>query len=434
MFLPFIIHIPLLLFLAVYFKRKFPGSELNNYYWPSLLLKILAGLVIGLLYKYYYTYGGDTYLYFRSSGYLTDLLLTHPKQYLEVLAGDEMTETLKQDLEVWQQPRALFFCKILSLINLVTFSSYWITAAYLSLFSFLGLWYLGNYLLKRYKLAPFEVVLAFFFLPSFVLWSSGLLKESVVVGCICLTVYLFLQWIDNKKFSFPALLLFLLFTAAGAGIKFYFFLVLLPVMAGWSLIHFLPPASPLEQKPWASLLIPLLLILFSAVPLLMLPSLLQYFLKIIYISYTHILQASGPSGTFTFNDFSPSLSSLIRNFPLAIITGLFRPFVWEAWTFPALVVGMENLLLSLLVAAQAFRHVRQKNLKLPPVVVAALTYIIVMAALMAFIAPNWGTLSRYKTGYLMFFTLLVVHRNPFLEFIARKFNRVKTVQQTENEK
>ena len=47
-------------------------SSVKNFFWPALILKLLAGLCLGLLYRYYYN-GGDTFMYFEEGAKLSAL-------------------------------------------------------------------------------------------------------------------------------------------------------------------------------------------------------------------------------------------------------------------------------------------------------------------------------------------------------------------------
>ena len=65
--IPYLLHVPLVALLAYGLYRKYRGSPLRRYFFPALAMKLAAGVVLGLLYTYHYTYGGDTFLFHREA-------------------------------------------------------------------------------------------------------------------------------------------------------------------------------------------------------------------------------------------------------------------------------------------------------------------------------------------------------------------------------
>ena len=95
------------------------------------------------------------------------------------------------------------------------------------------------------------------------------------------------------------------------------------------------------------------------------------------------------------------------NAPIALFSGLFRPFIFESANLLQYLVAIENLSVLVLLIIGTLK-LRFRVLFHNPYVIAALIYIVSLAILLAYATPNFGTLSRYKAGYWPFFALLAL--------------------------
>jgi hypothetical protein len=134
------------------------------------------------------------------------------------------------------------------------------------------------------------------------------------------------------------------------------------------------------------------------------------------------LAASTSENVIHFTQLQPTFISLVKNAPLAIVSGLFRPFVWEGNSLFQYFTGAENLfiLFTSLIALLLFRQIPvSTNPQVYLLFVAAILYILLLATLLAFSAPNFGALARYKVGFLPFLLYLITWA---MSFIFKKLN------------
>jgi hypothetical protein len=416
--LPFIIHIPTLFLIGILLKKRYKDEPLKRFFWPALLLKLAAGIVLGLLYIFYYQGQGDTFIFDQYANVLSDLFFTNPTEYLKVVFLNYIPET--ENLQfLFIDPRLIAFSKIVSLLNIISFGSYWITSLYLSLFSFLGTWILANYLVKIFKTSKGATTFAFLFFPSFVFWSSGLMKEAFVIGSICFIVAITLKYIHLKKINFLNAFFVLLITYCSWQIKFYYLLVLLPTLLSYLIIcrtGYLPLFNSNLRKMIGFLFI-FSLITFLAI--LIHPTLsIDYLIAALYESYSLMLYTSKTLDkvAYEFYDFRPDVISLLLNSPKALIIGLFRPFVWESPFNFTFLIGMEGLFILILALGKIYHQIKF-HIKINLEVTALLTYVSLTAIMMSLISPNWGTLIRYKSAFLPFWILFLCINNPIFLYI-----------------
>jgi len=119
---------------------------------------------------------------------------------------------------------------------------------------------------------------------------------------------------------------------------------------------------------------------------------------------------------------------MLRNAPLALFSGLFRPFFWEAQNAFQLLAAFENAVLFLLTIVSIKKL---KNLWLSAdrlLIFSALAYCILLGVFLALSTPNFGTLSRYRTCFLPFLFFLVscdnIVVNRFSTLMQRSFSRL----------
>ncbi|MDH5381038.1 MAG: hypothetical protein OEW75_09300, partial [Cyclobacteriaceae bacterium] len=160
----------ILLFWVWKLNRYALTTTIYKYFWPSLFFKIISGLSIGALYYYYYQQG-DTIAYFSDAVYLRSFASSYPIEYLKYIFFNEIHSDFGNYLLYSDfAPRAVFFAKIVSIVNLLCFDNYWLTSLFFSLFSFTSLFLLCNILINVYKKLYFPAIVSLLFLPGFVFW------------------------------------------------------------------------------------------------------------------------------------------------------------------------------------------------------------------------------------------------------------------------
>ena len=116
---------------------------------------------------------------------------------------------------------------------------------------------------------------------------------------------------------------------------------------------------------------------------------------------------SDSQNVINYKNLEPNWVSFVVHSPKALFMGLFAPLtmfntsIFSAW------VSFENWLLLLLTVSSIY------FLKIPEsksdrlMLFAAITFVILMATLLALSTPNVGTLIRYKVGLMPVFLYLI---------------------------
>lgn len=422
--LAYIFNLTLLGYITYLIYNKVKTYQLGRYFIPGLIIKVAAGIAVGLVYKYYYI-SGDTYAFYEEAVRLVNIAYRHPVDYVKILLVNEIPDQFAELLVMKFQPRAFFTAKLASIVNLITYNNYWLTGIYFSYFSYLGMWYLANMLASKFEDTKFYSAIAFLFFPSVLFWSSGVTKESLVMGCLCFIVGFSIPYlIISQKISYPRIILMALFLWILLKLKYYYVGVLIPVMAANFIVAFLRLNFKFVQKNYYThfgswLLVFTLILLFAST---IHPNLrAENFLQSVVTTHNQIYELSSPEDLIAYNKLDPTVSSILINLPKALYSGLFRPSLLDARTIFQYWVGFENLVLLILTIGALFRIFRNREFPHRILIFSMVVYICILAAFMALSSPNFGTLVRYKIAFLPFFIYLIILNNPMVDKLFQLF-------------
>lgn len=386
-------------------------SELRMFFVPALLFRIACGIALGLVYLYVYTVG-DTFEYFDQGSRIAAMTEQGIRGYIQFLWSGTMFYS--DGLEV--APRALFLSKITSVVVLLSGYNYWITTVYFSFAPFLASWMLVKEFSVCCDRYAKPAVFAFLFFPSAVFWSSGLIKESVAMSCLFFLVAVSIRLWRGLPVAIWQWILFLPAVWLLWGLKYYYLAVLLPVIFTELVMQRLIRPR-LVMRPVVDVLAWLMVFMIPAVVAsLVHPNFYpERFLEVVVSNYEVFEKISDAGDMIVFPDLTPEVGSIAQHAPKAVLSGLYRPFLWEANGVLQILSSLENALLVLLTFGFAVQVV--KNRKAEPLFLPAIVYCILLITFLALSAPNFGTLSRYRVGMLPFFVLLITSDNYFFGMI-----------------
>ncbi len=398
---------------------------LGRWFYPALLFKMLAGLLLGLLYQHHYG-SGDTLTYFNGAQRLTAYFYENPAGYFRILFLNEFeTEALQASLPFARFAffsNSFFLIKIVSLLNLLTGSSYYLISLWFSLFSFWGAARLAATLAKYFPGTRAAAILAFLFFPSVVFWSSGLLKDSVMMGSMCWVVAFAIARVHGQPLRLPELLLVLPMLYLFVRIKLFLAAVLLPVLLVYYLLRKLSRsvAALADVKVQAGVLVIVVGIAGIAAWQLFDRLMPNYLVRQVVFAHNKLLEQSLHGPHITYSQLEPTLESILLNSPEAFFSAVYRPFIGEAWQPLYVAIGLENLVLLVLTALLlASWLVRKQRLELPLLYVGFVLYIAVAGVLIGLSTPNFGSLSRYRIAFLPFLVYLLL-QSYYVQLFIRK--------------
>jgi len=388
--------------------QQLQPHELKAIFWIALLLRVVAGIGVGLVYTYYYS-AGDTFGYFSDSLILNSLFADSSADYFSFLMfSQEYEEVLGQLANT--QPRSLFLVKVVSVLSLVANSNYWLTAIYFSIISFLSAWFLVTQLLKSYPGTARAAIVSFLFFPSVVFWSSGITKECLAMSALMLVAGVTIKYWRKNKLRWLDAFVLLISAYFLWSLKYYWAAIFLPSAFTCVLVVKMRDRIQIMMKPIFSALA--FLIVFSSLVLLVSrlhPNFyLERLLDVIVDNYEAYLPLSQANAAVHFHNLERTWSSVVMNSPWSLFSGLFRPFVFEVSSLFQFGISIENLMLlglslfnlKYLGEAWKSRHITQ--------IIGILLFITLLSIFLTLSTPNFGTLSRYRIAFLPFFSYLLL--------------------------
>jgi hypothetical protein len=382
----------------------------------AFLIKAFCGLVIYLIYTYYYPVRmeADTFKYFDDSKYLYNALWEHPLDYFKMLFGincenDYFLKHYYSDMYNWYRSYDngllndnRLVIRLNAFVRLFSFGNYHVHSLFFNFLTFIGSYSLARLFLV-FSESKWKTYLVVFLIPSFVFWSAGILKESILIfalGSFTWNVYKIIS--GSHKISTYLWILFLipiLFT-----MKFYVFVALIPAILAWWI----------SQKTKRTISIHLVTIVACL--------LVALGIGTIFPTYNFLVIMAAKQGDFInlanflnvnssiYMDYlEPNLWSFIKASPKAFINTLTRPWPTELkgiLFYPPL---FENLFI-IFILFMGWFYRKKVNPKQWKFIIFCLTFSILLFVIIGLTTPIIGAIVRYKIPAI-----------PFLIFVALLF-------------
>ena len=375
--------------------------------------KVACGMLVGLVYQQYYG-DGDTFGFFHHGKILIRLAHNDFLEYLDYIFTSDQGPHFPSGFS-YTNPRAILMCKLTSIAYFLGGGNYWLSTIPFSLFSVWGLWIFYQEVTKLFPALSKYAYGVLFLLPTFVFWTSGILKESILLGCLGWLFAQVLKSVSKQSqklniyhLAFSIWCCYLLFQ-----MKYYYAGALLPSIGVFFFSQRIDQASFISQKKNSFLLKIGILLLVGSFLLLSATQLHpnlhpESIVKAIVVNHHKMaLQTANSNNLVQLNELTPTIHSLLTNLPSSWFQGLFRPYVWEEGHLGKQWTAWENALLFLLVIATTIKVIIHRNLLSQRLnnttlnlLIASFIYFLLLSSLLPIAAPNLGNLMRYRTGFM----------------------------------
>lgn len=374
-------------------------------------IKVIFGFLLIAVYTLYYRQinGADCTLFHNDGVQLFRAVHQSPSDYLRIITGigsdAPHLQSYFSNTDYWNKifnynlyndNRTII--RINAILNLVSFSDFYVHTLFFTFFSFMGLTALFKAFEPFFKEKKTELLTAIFLIPSVMFWTSGILKESVVSFAVGILIYGALK-IINKKFR----LRYLAILISGAGLllltKFYFLFALAPGLAAYWWVQ----KSNQKRALIKFIIVHVLFFMLLYSVKFVLPG--YFFLDIISYkqhSFINMVQNTGVMGSYISIPYlEPTLISFVKNLIPAFVNTLFRPHLFEAGSILALASAIENtIIIVLLVFFIYFSGCRDalKNSAL----LFVISFVFILFITCGLVTPVLGALVRYRAPALPF--------------------------------
>lgn len=416
------IYLLIIFFIARQWRKRYSDSPVKKFIYPALLCKMAGCIFLALILNFYYGYG-DTFSYYTGAHEIWTAFIKSPKIAGEIIFNNPKTyssEALDYALHSGYTGFAASYYamfKVAGIIGLFCFGSYLPIALIFSLLSFWGIWMIFLVFNERYPHLRKYIAITTLFIPSVIIWTTGILKEPLCMFGLGLCFYTFNNILKNRRII-KSIILFLIGSFILLSIKDYIFYVFISAACVWSYKTFIGHITSSRVK----------LIIKGLIYLTFLAGFIYFITdnnNIIQTAFTnYFTKASNLQTTMTtinrdFNSGSGyslptndiSSLGLAISFLISLNVSLFRPYIWECSNAFMLLNFLESFATILLIILVLFKTglVRINRSLKDPLLLFSLLFALLMAALVGFVSFNFGTLIRYKTPFEPFFyTMLVI--------------------------
>ncbi len=381
------------------------------YFMPALTLKLVGAVALGLIYEFYYGYGGDTFNYYFKPGIIVaNSFWDSPITWLQlILSSGEInpaTYLWSSRIFTYGDVPTFFVAKLVGFFGLFTFQSYYAIAMCFAVLSFTGVWALFLSFHKLYPSLHKNFALACLFIPSLWFWGSGILKDPITFSAFGWLTFGAFSIIFHNRVSVWTILICLIATYVLFVVKIYILLCFLA--ATFALVS----SQLLRKIRWRlvkAFVAPMVILIAAIGGYQAVLSVgegnarysiesLQYTAESTARWLAYVGESQGGS-VYTLGDFDFSFAGILRKAPLAIWTSLFRPHLWEAGNPLMLLSALESLFFLALTGLVLFRIGAVKTIRQlisNPVTLFCLVFCLLFALAIGISTYNFGSLMRYR--------------------------------------
>jgi hypothetical protein len=235
------------------------------------------------------------------------------------------------------------------------------------------------------------------------LWSSGVLKEGLIIFALGLVLYCVKMILDktiNRIFSLTllALSLYLLLLT-----KFYIIAAIIPSIIAWF---------------WCRANNKYILLKFLAVHVVYLTYLFSLdqindiynvpqMLALKQQEFVKLAQEQGAKSFIETPLLEPNFKSLLLNSPIALLNSITRPHLLEARSPLIILSAFENITLILFLVIAVFSN-GIKKINSSPAFFVALFFSLIMLIVIGLTTPIIGAMVRYRSTVLPFFMIAIL--------------------------
>ena len=405
---------------------RFKQLQLKNFkpFVTSLLfnLKFITGILIWVIYTFYYkdVQNNDVHKFYNDALILRNAVTENPAAFTQLITGlntgsytDAYTSQMKNwarnfDEAPFNEKRTII--KLNALIMFVSFKTYFVHILFMCFFSLIGWVLLTNAILAFTDLQASLLVLPILLLPSVLFWTSGVMKEPLLVLGLGLVLHGLLVSglkVVERFITIVIGVIIILMT------KFFVIACLLPALISFYIFK--------NKQTFSFIIVKYLVVNFI---LLLVAFNIHYVIPKINLQQmlvnkqSHSVKEAAYFNAGSRIDIPPidgNTLSILKVAPVGIWNTITRPYLWEGKNMMMLASAVENiftvLFIILCLSLTNFKSIKNLNL-----VLFLLTFSISYYALIGICTPVLGNLVRYKAPllpiFLFAFILNVQVTNP----------------------
>jgi hypothetical protein len=412
------LYVAIFYFIFKAFRKNYTDPILKYYHAQGFWIKALLVMVFALF--NWKLSKGDSFVLYQTEGYnIYQLILKDFSNVKWILGkGANFDESLLRDS--WNRGYLLgeanfMVVRMVTIISFLTFGKYLLTNLVFSLLAFTGAWKLFLFFYEQYPHLHRKFAIAILYLPTFVFWSSGILKDSICVAAIGWITYSLYQVFIRRSDIIKSTALLIFFGYLLWIIKPY---ILISYVPFFMLYLVLKNVSFFNNRAVKLVLAPLLIagcvVAFSQIMSNLQEEMGQYAVESLTKNVKNMNQAyesqrQEGSSMFTYGtEFDGSVSGLVKMAPVFIGTTFFRPFIWESKKVSTMLSSLEGMffmVFTIMIFFKAGLKTTFQTLTKNPLALYCFLFSLIFALFVGATTLNFGSLCRYKIPCTPFYLI-----------------------------
>ncbi|MBL0182097.1 MAG: hypothetical protein IPP96_07320 [Chitinophagaceae bacterium] len=419
-FILYPVYVALFYFLFSARRKNYNDPVLEFYHKQGFWIKALAVLPF-TLFNTLLSPGDSFGLYYTEGTNIFHLILKDASNIKWLyLPGPEFDQSLLKNslnLGYFRAENNYMVARVVAMLSFVTFGKYLITNLFFSMIAFSGVWRLYRFFYEQYPHLHKQFAIAILYLPTFVFWSSGILKDPLCISSMGWITYALYEVFYKKKDLLKNLIILTLFGFLLAVLKIYILIAYVPFFFLYLILKNVNLVRNSLLK-WGLGLVLISGTVFAGQQVMnsFEQELGSYAAEGITeqigktrSSYRDKAAPGGGDSNFSLGvEFDGSLTSLLKMAPAAIIATFYRPFIWESRKISTLLSSFESMFIMLFTLYVLLKAgpVRSFNaLRKDPVVLYCVLFSLLFGLFVGATTPNFGSLVRYKIPCMPFYLI-----------------------------
>lgn len=417
-YIVFIIYIIIFYLLFAWRRKKYDDPVLRKYHRQGFWIKVFSCFAY-CMFVLWISPGDTTGLYHPEGYNIYKLILNDPSNISLILGSakdfDQALLLNVDNLGYFNEESNFMVTRIVALLSFITFGKFLAINLFFSMISFTGVWRLYRFFYEQYPEMHKQFAIAILYLPTFVFWSSGILKDPLCTGALGWITYALYGMFYKKKNPLIYIPILIFFSYLLIVLKVYIIVSYVPFFA----LFLLFKNVTLIKNKFAKVIIIGSVLIGTVIGFLNITNAMQKALgnfasagvsqsiKIYQNNYE--AQAGTATSNFSLNvEFDGSAQSLVRLAPAAVIATLFRPYLWESKKLSTLLSSLESLALMLFTIFVLLKVGPKKFISTiinKPIVLYCLMFSTIFALFVGATTLNFGSLVRYKIPAIPFYVI-----------------------------
>ncbi len=402
-------------------RKRLEDPLLKKYHHRGFWIKVFSAVAY-IIFSVYLSKGDSTFLYYPEGMNITRLIL---KDFTNIkllfISGKDFDQNLLADTfnkGYFESESNYFVTKLVTFFSFISFGSYSVITLIFSMISFSGVWRLYKFFYEHYPNLHKQLAIAIIYLPTFVFWSSGILKDPLCTGMLGWFTYSMYKVFIKKESIIKNSLAAILSAYILALVKAYILISYLPFFMLFIVLSYLKNIKAFFVRMILLAVITVIAIgSFFAVEGRLQEELgglaLGKITESVQNTQQNFMRISDlAESSFSLGvEFDGSAGSLLKIAPAGIIATLYRPYLWESKKVSTLLSSLESLALMLFTLYVFFRagpFTFLVSIIKDHMIMFCLLFSLTFALFVGVTTLNFGTLVRYKIPCMPFYIIALV--------------------------